>query len=119
MSDTYVFVPSWYLWEAVAKHQSEILGKKSLDDLRDTYELYKDQSVINISKKSLTFAYKEWAIKNGHTVISVEQYFADYGEHNIKIGSYEVKNFTKEGFYVGCQFVSWEVFDKIAEKRPK
>ena len=37
----------------------------------------------------------------------------------LQIGDYEVKNISKDGFYVGCQFVSWVIFDKIAAKRPE
>jgi hypothetical protein len=37
----------------------------------------------------------------------------------ITIGQHEVKNFSVDGFYVGCQHISWETFDKIINESNK
>ena len=90
-----------------------------------------DYSCISISKDLETlFAYRVSDWKKDHYFIEgvygvnnvvgfldmAARYVKEAQNPKILIGSYEVI-FKKDGLNVGCQFVSWETFDKIIKKR--
>jgi hypothetical protein len=73
-----------------------------------------------IFPESDTCGTKRYARINGYTIMTLEEYLIHISKPEpLFIWGYEVKYIDKRGFNIGSQRVSWEIFDKIAERRPK
>ncbi len=117
MKDIVVHVPSPYLWDAVIRHEEQVRGKAGL---KDNWKDYGIESGILVSTTHTSYSPISYWELNSYEIITVDEYFKRFSkppEQPIKIGEHEVKDYRDEGFNVGCQFVSWEIYDKIGKGR--
>ena len=121
-----VHVPTQYQSEAVQKacfDRNRYWSNGSKDISYQANDTYGQEACINIGigGNSIMLASKGFYVKEGYTVISTDEFFANIGKYlfpTIRIEEYRITDITSKGFKVGCQFVSWEQYEAIGKLRP-
>lgn len=122
MKEIAISVPTKWQSEAVQKALFEkgFEWKQGGKTVKNTE--FKEIQIGVYNNRFITRDDGEYSKKEGLKVYTTDEFFANMDDllsKSLMIGNYEVKNFTEKGFYVGCQFVSWDMFDKIAAMRSK